>query len=178
VRLVADLLTALRLLLGLVYPAVLARGGAWPLLVWFVAAGTDYVDGPLARRAGARGGHGAVLDPVADVVFVLSGLGAGAAAGSIPWVVPGSVAASVGAYAYASWRASRRAQSVRLARSAVGHAAGVMNYLCVGAVAARDVLAPAPWTLLVACAAAVTVALNAAAVGARLCGRELARRPT
>lgn len=183
-RLVADLLTGLRLLLGVTYPAVLARGGVWPLFVWMLAAGSDYVDGPLARRAGAGSGpgagsgHGAVLDSVADVVFVLGGLGAAAFAGTVPWVVPLSVVASVSAYAVASWRASRQTSGVRLARNAAGHAAGVMNYLCVGVIAARDVLAPTPWTLLLALAATATVGLNAAAVGARLLGGQLARRTT
>jgi hypothetical protein len=65
-----------------------------------------------------------------------------------------------------------------LARSAVGHAAGVMNYLCVGVIAARDVLPSTTWTALVALAAAATLVLNAAAVGARLFGGQLARRAT
>jgi phosphatidylglycerophosphate synthase len=143
-----------------------------------VAAGSDYADGPLARRAGSGSGHGAVFDSVADVVFVLSGLGAAALAGMVPWVVPLSVVASVSAYGFASWRASRQARAVHLARSAVGHAAGVMNYLCVGAIAARDVLPPTTWTALVTLAAVVTLALNTAAVSVRLFGGQLARRPT
>jgi phosphatidylglycerophosphate synthase len=178
VRAAADFLTALRLLLGVAFPAVLARGGPWPLLVWLVAAGSDYVDGPLARRARSGSRHGRVLDPVADVVFVLSGLGAAAVWGMVPWVVPCSVVASVSAYAWASWRTSRQAHDVRLAHSAVGHAAGVVNYLCVGAIAARDVLAPTPWTLLVALAATATVALNTASVATRLLGGQLPRRAT
>jgi phosphatidylglycerophosphate synthase len=178
VRFIADSLTALRLLLGVIFPIVLVRGGPWPLLVWMVAAGSDYVDGPLARRAGAGTGHGAVLDSVADVVFVLGGLGTAAAVGVLPWIVPGSVAASVAAYALASWRASRDAQGIRLARSRLGHAAGVMNFLCVGVVAARDLLPATPWLWLTALAATATVALNAGAVGRRLLGGELARRAT
>jgi hypothetical protein len=96
----------------------------------------------------------------------------------LPWVVPLAVVASVSAYAGASWRASRHAPGVHLARSGVGHAAGVMNYLCVGVIAARDVLPSTTWTALVALAAAATLVLNAAAVGARLFGGQLARRAT
>lgn len=69
---VADGLTLLRFPLAaafLVFPSLPAR-----LAVLAAAAATDLLDGPLARRRGASR-FGAVLDPIADKVFMACAFG-------------------------------------------------------------------------------------------------------
>src|SRR5262245_49819484 len=118
----ADALSGMRLLLAAVMPWLFARGGVWPLVVWCLAAVSDYVDGPLARRRGTTSLRGGVLDNVADITFVLVGLATAVALGMISWLVPVSIGLSAGLYAVASMR-SRGGGG--LARSRVGHWAGV-----------------------------------------------------
>jgi CDP-diacylglycerol---glycerol-3-phosphate 3-phosphatidyltransferase len=63
----ADVLTSLRVPLAIAFPFV--RNPAGQLVIVAVAAGSDFFDGMLARRFGASRA-GAVLDPVADKVFM------------------------------------------------------------------------------------------------------------
>lgn len=65
----ADVLTSLRVPLAIAFPFV--RDPAGQLLIVAVAAGSDFFDGMLARRFGASRA-GAVLDPVADKLFMAS----------------------------------------------------------------------------------------------------------
>jgi len=64
---VADALTAVRLPLAVIFPFV--RSPAWQLVIVAAAATSDVADGLLARRLGASRA-GAMLDPVADKVFM------------------------------------------------------------------------------------------------------------
>ena len=162
----ADGLSVGRLLLAAVLPWALARGGWLAPLLFVVAAASDYVDGPLARRAARASSYGGVLDNVADVAFVLAGTGTAAWLGLISWAAPAAIACSSGSYALASLRLSRGTAAPRLARSRLGHWAGVCNYACVGVVAGRTVAGP----LLVAAAGWITVVVNLAAVGRRWAG--------
>jgi phosphatidylglycerophosphate synthase len=66
---VADVLSAVRLPLAVLFP--LADSPAMRLLILVLAAGSDLFDGFLARRFGSSP-IGAVLDPVADKLFMLS----------------------------------------------------------------------------------------------------------
>lgn len=166
-RRAADLLTLARLGLAVVLPYAIWRGGVVPALLWMVAAVSDYLDGPLARRAGGPTRHGQLLDNVADIAFVLSGLATAAILGLVPWLVPAAVVLSVVDYARASVEASRTLAAPALARSRIGHAAGVLNYACLGVVCARIAwpgVAP-PFVLLAVELA--TVGTNVAAVLAR-----------
>ncbi len=167
----ADALSGLRLLLALVFPLLLVRGGTAPLIVWAVAAISDYVDGPIARRRGITSARGAILDNVADVAFVLGGLVTAAALGMVTWVAPVSIVGSVGGYVLASRRLSRQAGPPRLARSRIGHWAGVVNWACVGVVAGALALPQVVGPRLLDVAGVATSAINLAAVGARLVGR-------
>jgi phosphatidylglycerophosphate synthase len=151
----------------MVLPAVLRRGGVWPLVVFGIAAASDFVDGRIARRAARPTRHGAVLDNVADVAFVLAGTTTTAVAGLTAWAVPVAIALSVGSYAAASFRLTAGDPTPRLARSNLGHAAGVCNYACVG-LAAGALAIPGPrWHGILAVSDATTVTVNLAAVAAR-----------
>ena len=54
-------------------------------LLWAALAGSDFVDGWLARRQGPSA-SGAFLDPLADKFLVLGALAAMAALGQVTWV--------------------------------------------------------------------------------------------
>jgi phosphatidylglycerophosphate synthase len=63
----ADVVTALRFPLAVLFPLV--RSPAWQLAIVAAAAASDMADGFLARRVGTSRA-GAILDPVADKVFM------------------------------------------------------------------------------------------------------------
>ena len=170
----ADALGVVRLAAAAAFPGTLARaladGGPsmLPIVLFVVAAGSDFFDGILARRAGRPTRYGAILDTVADVAFVLAGTGAGAALGLVPTAVPAAIALSVGAYAVASAATTSRDGELRLARSRTGHLGGVCNYALVGFLAG-DVLLPGPaWRWILAAGSIVVVGVNLAAVLGRL----------
>jgi CDP-diacylglycerol---glycerol-3-phosphate 3-phosphatidyltransferase len=162
---VANALSSMRMLLAAAMPWLLLQGGLLPLAAWGLAALSDYLDGPLARRRNEVSAVGAILDNVADVTFVLTGLTAAAVLGMVPWLVPGSIALSAGAYAAASARPRRETV---LARSRLGHWAGVLNYVCLGLVTGSVALPDGRWAAILTGAAAATAGLNLAAVGSRL----------
>ena len=65
----ADVLTALRVPLAVLFPYAAHPG--WQLAIVGAAAASDVLDGFIARRVGGSR-IGAVLDPVADKVFMLA----------------------------------------------------------------------------------------------------------
>ena len=83
----ANVITVTRMLLALPFLAFVARDGAsyWALVAWIVLAGSDGVDGYLARRHGTTR-SGAFLDPLADKVLVLGAAWSLVAAGSFWWL--------------------------------------------------------------------------------------------
>lgn len=115
----ANALTVARLLAAPVYVAMILVLGAdwWTVAVGVVVAGSDGVDGWVARRQGTTR-SGAFLDPLADKVLVLGAFFALAADGPLPWAPVLLIAArEVGMSAYRSW-AGRRGVSVPARRSA------------------------------------------------------------
>ena len=164
----ADLLSFLRLGVALLLPVALMRGGVVPAVLWIVAAATDYLDGPLARRTGTVTRHGMLLDNVADIAFVLSGLGAAAALGMVPWLVPAAVLLAVVDYARAALEVAHDVAHARIVRSRIGHAAGVMNYACLGVVCARVAWGDAVPALVLLAAELGTIAVNVGAVVERV----------
>ena len=166
----ADLLSSLRLGLAMLLPFALARGGAMPALVWMAGAATDYLDGPLARRTGTATRHGMLLDNVADIAFVLGGLGAAAALGLVPWLVPGAVLLAVVDYGRAALEEHHGVGRGR-SRSGVGHAAGVVNYACLGLVCGRLAWPEAVPLAALATAELATIAINFGAVVERMVRR-------
>jgi len=77
----ADLLSAVRIPLAAAFPFV-SNDARLALLA--AAAGSDLLDGQLARRFGSSA-IGAVIDPVADKLFMASAFGVVAFSGRLEW---------------------------------------------------------------------------------------------
>ena len=77
-----DLLTFLRIPLAVAFVLVPSTG--WRLAFLWMAGISDFVDGFAARKWGSSR-LGAVLDPVADKIFVASAFGVVLAAGALTW---------------------------------------------------------------------------------------------
>lgn len=88
---VANALTLLRILaIPIVLVLLVARADVAAVIVFVVAAATDFLDGKLARRRGGIGASylGAILDPVADRLMLSSVAVVLAVRGVLPvWVV-------------------------------------------------------------------------------------------
>jgi CDP-diacylglycerol--glycerol-3-phosphate 3-phosphatidyltransferase len=109
----ANAITVARLLATPVFVAlIVAQGATWLTVVVGVAvAGSDGIDGWVARRQGATR-SGAFLDPLADKVVVLGALVALSAKGVLPWLPVLLIAArEIGITGYRAW-AGRRGVSV------------------------------------------------------------------
>ena len=115
----ANALTVARILAAPVFVGMILALGAtwWTVAVGVAAAGSDGVDGWVARRQGTTR-SGAFLDPLADKVLVLGGFFALVATGPLPWAPVLLIAVrEVGMSAYRSW-VGRRGVSVPARRSA------------------------------------------------------------
>jgi phosphatidylglycerophosphate synthase len=78
----ADVLTAVRLPLAILFPLV---GDVWVRVgIVVVASATDLLDGPIARRFGSSR-LGVFLDPVADKLFMVSAFGVVAFSERLAW---------------------------------------------------------------------------------------------
>ena len=129
-------LSALRFALAAIWIELAAHGHQGRLafaIVAIVAAGSDFIDGRIARRLGVASGSGRWLDAIADVTFVLAAILCEAAAGAIPFYIPILIALSFGQYAIDSVVIGRRAAGP--VRSRLGHWGGIINYALVIALA-------------------------------------------
>lgn len=83
----ANVITITRMILALPLLAFVAVDGAsyWALAAWIILAGSDGLDGYLARRHGTTR-SGAFLDPLADKILVLGAAWALVAAGTFWWL--------------------------------------------------------------------------------------------
>ncbi len=83
----ANAITITRMILALPLLAFIAVDGAswWALAAWIVLAGSDGLDGHLARKHGTTR-SGAFLDPLADKVLVLGAAWALVAHGTFWWL--------------------------------------------------------------------------------------------
>jgi phosphatidylglycerophosphate synthase len=107
-------------------------------IVAIAAAGSDFVDGRIARRLGVASGSGRWLDGIADVTFVLAALVCEAARGAIPYYIPILIALSFSQYAIDSALIAERASGP--IKSRLGHWGGIINY----ALAITLAIAPPP----------------------------------
>src|SRR5580693_8726081 len=90
-------LSALRFALAAIWIELATHGHHGRLafaIVALVAAGSDFIDGRVARRLGVASGSGRWLDGIADVSFVLAALFCEAAAGAMPFYIPILIALS------------------------------------------------------------------------------------
>lgn len=102
-------MTALRLPLAVAFPLASGTGARFFILV--LAAASDLLDGRLARRYGSSA-FGAVLDPIADKLFMVSAFGVVLASGrlalyEVVGVLLRDIVASVAFFATAAKRATR-----------------------------------------------------------------------
>jgi cardiolipin synthase (CMP-forming) len=82
----ADLLSAVRIPLAVAFPLASNR---WRMVILGVAAATDLLDGPLARRFGSST-LGSLIDPVADKLFMAAAFGVVAVSGRLaPYEIAG-----------------------------------------------------------------------------------------
>ncbi|MEN8161708.1 MAG: CDP-alcohol phosphatidyltransferase family protein, partial [Myxococcota bacterium] len=89
----ANALTALRLVAGPLLVLALLREATLPAFVLFwLAVGTDLLDGRVARRYGEVSPLGGFLDHLTDAAFVSLGLAALAVRGEAPPLLPALVA--------------------------------------------------------------------------------------
>lgn len=109
----ANGVTVLRLLAApLLVVMIFTKGPSWWASgVWVVVAGTDWVDGWMARRHGVTR-SGAFLDPLADKFLVLGAMVALAAIGELWWLPVGLIAAREVAMSVYRARVGRRGVSV------------------------------------------------------------------
>jgi phosphatidylglycerophosphate synthase len=94
-----------------------------------LAAGSDFIDGRIARRLGTVSGSGRWLDGVADVTFVLAAIFCEADAGAIPFYIPILIAISFSQYVIDSVAIGRGAAGP--IKSRLGHWGGIINYAIV-----------------------------------------------
>lgn len=83
---VPNALSALRLVGVPVFVwLILARHDGWAIALLMVSGFTDYLDGKIARRYGLESKVGALLDPLADRLYILTTLLGLAYRDVIPW---------------------------------------------------------------------------------------------
>jgi phosphatidylglycerophosphate synthase len=121
--------------------AVAASAAGWAhagtALVFALVCGSDYFDGPLARRQGRQSVGGRLFDNLADLCFLLVSLGYLVRRGALPWAIPLAVTAAFSQYALDSYVLSRRRRTQALFGNTVGHWAGILNYSFVGLFSAQ-----------------------------------------
>jgi cardiolipin synthase (CMP-forming) len=82
----ADLLSAVRIPLAGAFPLASNR---WRMVILAIAAASDLLDGPLARRYGSSA-LGSLIDPVADKLFMAAAFGVVAVSGRLaPYEIVG-----------------------------------------------------------------------------------------
>ena len=144
----ANALTALRLLCGPLLVVALASEAALAAFALFwLAVGTDLLDGRVARRYGEASPLGGFLDHVTDAAFVSLGLAALALRGEAPALLPAAVALAFLQYTLDS----RALRGERLRASALGRWNGIAYFVPIGTVVVRDALGlawPAPRLVL------------------------------
>ncbi|HYK64822.1 MAG TPA: CDP-alcohol phosphatidyltransferase family protein [Patescibacteria group bacterium] len=138
---IPNILSALRFALAAVWIELAMRGHqgrlAFPIVA-IAAAGSDFIDGRIARRLGVASGRGRWIDGIADVTFVLAALVCEAATGAIPYYIPILIAVSFSQYAIDSAVVGARASGP--IKSRLGHWGGIINY----ALAITLAVAPPP----------------------------------
>ena len=171
-RRAADLCTGLRVTLApvLAWLFVLPREQTefLPLVVYAIAAATDYVDGALARAAGTASRGGRVFDHGADALLLFPSFWALAVHGRVPYVLPLAAMTAFALYLIDGWRRGGALSAIDLTGSRSGALGGVLNYVVAGAAAVAVVLDAHPIDAAIYAAAFVVAAVNVVAALERL----------
>ena len=126
----ANVLTAIRLLLVVPFAFFMARGdersAVFALIAWVVALSTDFLDGPIARRRGTVTALSGTFDHSSDFLFVTSGIFAGAYRGVFPWVLPVCITAAFSQYVIDSYWIHRQS---KLRGSKLGRYNGMLYFV-------------------------------------------------
>lgn len=136
-------LSSLRFVLAALWVVLAARGHQGRIAfatIAMLAAGSDFIDGRIARRLETTSRSGRWLDGIADVTFVLAAIFCEAAAGAIPFYIPILIAISFSQYVIDSIATGPAAAGP--IKSRLGHWGGIINYAIVLALA----FAPPPST--------------------------------
>lgn len=154
----ANALTAIRLLLVAPFAFFMARGDEHSaiiaLIAWLVALGTDFLDGPVARRRGTVSGLSGTFDHTSDFLFVTSGMFAGALRGAFPWILPICITAAFAQYVIDSYWIHRQ---FKLRGSQLGRYNGMLYFvppfldilIRLGAGVLRPLLTILVWALVI-----------------------------
>ena len=138
----ADLLSAARIPLAAAFPLA---SNPWRMVILALAAVTDLLDGPVARRFGPSA-FGSLIDPVADKLFMASAFGVVAVSGRLtPYEIVGVLLRDIAAtVAFLATVASRRPRSIpaRAGGKAVTVAQGLTLVAFVGE---SPLLQPLAW---------------------------------
>lgn len=112
------------------------EGRDWPIAcaLFWLAVGTDFVDGRIARARGESTHFGGLFDHASDALFVTTGLGALALAGRVPAILPALVAIAFVQYVLDS----RSLAGEPLRASALGRWNGVLYFVPLGIVVTRE----------------------------------------
>lgn len=140
----ANAITLARLaIVPVLLASIVETGDSWSTLaMWIMLAGSDGVDGWLARKQGTTR-SGAFLDPLADKVLVLGAMAVLAAEGVFPWLPVVLVAVrEVSMSGYRSY-VGRRGVSIPARRSA--KVKTVVQELAVGLALLPPAAAHASW---------------------------------
>jgi CDP-diacylglycerol--glycerol-3-phosphate 3-phosphatidyltransferase len=134
----ANALTLVRLLLApALAAAVLSSAPGAAAVIFFVAVGTDFADGWLARRYGEATPFGGFADHAADAAFVVTATAALARTGVLPVGLPWLIAAAFAQYALDS----RALAASGLFPSQLGRWNGIAYYVIAAIPIVRDALA-------------------------------------
>lgn len=168
----ANVLTAIRLLLVLPVAAAFARPGLLAPLVLAlliaIAIATDYYDGRIARASGTASPRGMLFDHTTDCLFVTAGLAGIATGGGItPWL-PVLVPLAFTQYVVDSYVWHRRRQ---LRASSLGRWNGILYFAPIVIVAASRLPFPAFFVSVLAFAARVLAYLLVASTLASMLDR-------
>jgi CDP-diacylglycerol--glycerol-3-phosphate 3-phosphatidyltransferase len=134
----ANALTLARLLLApALAAAVLSDAPALAAVLFFVAVGTDFADGWVARRYREESPFGGFADHATDATFVVIATAALARIGVLPAVLPWLIAAAFVQYALDS----RVISASGLVASRLGRWNGIAYYVIAAIPIVRDALA-------------------------------------
>lgn len=139
----ANAVTVLRLALTPVFVWAVGSArsvaGGWLAAGCFVViAGSDFLDGHLARRLRSASNAGRMLDHGSDICFVSAALTTYWWLGVVPWWVPASILAAFAAYVVDSLRQRGPSAQPRLIGSRIGHAGGILNYALIGVLVGNE----------------------------------------